>query len=388
MMNAPMRGLLKETNNIAIIQAYYFLDYYLSEKRPVGGGNRYLYDLGRLFCNAGYSVVYIQKGIANRIIDYEDWAKVIAIKAPMRAWGDLVYAYRAYKLLKVPPGLLCYGNLEDCFPFVRKRGFAIQHGIWWDYPLPIIKKKLQYARIRYVLKKIRCVICVDSSFINWVRTSWPKMNDLTAKLRFVANYADTKRFIPSGIINERKILLFPRRFEEKRGYEVFLRACGILIKRGFDFDIYLLGDGEDLNNIKRLIEKESLQERSHIIKCMPEEMPEYYQKAFLTYIPTLWSEGTSLSAVEAICSGCPVIATDVGGLPNIIINGFNGFIIKPDAEEIANITEYMMKHADEYNQLVANCVSLRNVLSKERWEKQVLAIINLYDKETCHQHNP
>jgi glycosyltransferase involved in cell wall biosynthesis len=366
-----------------IIQAYYFLDFNLSNERPVGGGNRYLYDLGRVFHKAGYKVIYIQKGVVKRIIDFGGWATVISVKAPMRAWGDMVYAYRAYQLIKKPPSILFYGNFEDCFPFVHKQGFAIQHGVWWDCPLPWLWKKFQYARVKHVLKRIRGAICVDSNFINWVRTSWPDKKELTAKLHFVANYADTQEYFPPDRRNVRKILLFPRRFEEKRGYEIFINACSLLKERGLDFDIYLIGEGRDLSKIDRLIDKGSLRERSHIIKCAPEEMPEYYRKAFLTYIPTLWSEGTSLSAVEAICSGCPVIATDVGGLPNIIISGFNGFIVKADAAEIAKVTERLMMHEDEHKQLAANCIYLRKALSKERWEMQINEIINSFvsDKE-------
>jgi glycosyltransferase involved in cell wall biosynthesis len=362
----------------AIIQAYFFLDFNLHEERPVGGGNRYLYDLGRSFHKSGYKVIYIQKGVANKEIEFDDWATVISVKAPRRAWGDIVYAYRAYKLAKKTSSILCYGNLEDCFPFVHKRGFAIQHGVWWDRPMPWLWKKMQYARIKYVLKRIRGAICVDSNFINIIRASWPDMSKQIEKLRFVINYADTHEYFPAVYKNDRKILLFPRRFEKNRGYEIFIQACSILKNHGLVFDIYFIGEGGGLSHIERLLNTASLRDRSKIIKCAPEAMPDYYRMAFLTYVPSLWSEGTSLSAVEAICSGCPVIATDVGGLPNIIINGFNGFIVKADAEEIAKVTERMMVNEEEQKQLAANCISLRNALSKERWEIQISEIIKSF----------
>ena len=58
-------------------------------------------------------------------------------------------------------------------------------------------------------------------------------------------------------------------------------------------------------------------------------MPEIYQISDIVVIPTVHSEGTSLSCIEAMASGCAVIATNVGGLTDLIINEFNGLLIDP-----------------------------------------------------------
>jgi glycosyltransferase involved in cell wall biosynthesis len=47
-------------------------------------------------------------------------------------------------------------------------------------------------------------------------------------------------------------------------------------------------------------------------------------------IPTRYSEGTSLSCLEALASGKAVIATNVGGLADLILPDFNGLLIEPD----------------------------------------------------------
>ena len=55
---------------------------------------------------------------------------------------------------------------------------------------------------------------------------------------------------------------------------------------------------------------------------MPDEMNKAYQNADITLIPSLYSEGTSLSCIEAMACGNAVIATRIGGLSDLIINDF------------------------------------------------------------------
>ncbi|WP_420491566.1 glycosyltransferase [Neobacillus drentensis] len=48
----------------------------------------------------------------------------------------------------------------------------------------------------------------------------------------------------------------------------------------------------------------------------------------------LGSEGTSLSLLEAMAAKCAEIATNVGGMTNIILDNYNGLIINPDESEL------------------------------------------------------
>ena len=54
----------------------------------------------------------------------------------------------------------------------------------------------------------------------------------------------------------------------------------------------------------------------------------------LVIIPSLGSEGTSLIAIEAMAAGKPVIATNVGGLTNLIIDGYNGILCYPTKDSL------------------------------------------------------
>ena len=106
-----------------------------------------------------------------------------------------------------------------------------------------------------------------------------------------------------------------------------------------------------------------------------------YTESYITVIPTVWSEGTSLSAIESIMSGTPVVATYVGGLGNVVINEFNGLIGAPNAEELANKVKKIIDSKELYNRMSLNCKYISKAFTKDRWMKQVLDVIRDYERE-------
>lgn len=358
------------------IQSLYFLEYDADPNRPLytGGGVRYLRDLGRLFHKHGYEVHYIQKAKRSFHGEFEGWAYVHGVAAPQGAGGDVIYARGAYELTS-GFDLVCYGNMEDCFPYVRPNSFAVQHGVWWDCQLPTWKRWIQLLRVRYVANRVGLTICVDTNFANWYRTQWPQDTSALRRFHYIPNYADLDVFRPaSKRPTGRPVLLFPRRFERKRGYHLFIEACSRLRSLGFDFDVQMVGTGSARSDLETLAAS-VLGSGVTIAHATFETISRYYSQAYLTFIPTLWSEGTSLSAVEAICSGCPVIATDVGGLGNIVVPGFNGEVCPPNVEDLVRVTAELLKHPDRRDQLAENCLRMREALGKTRWEARIMDLV-------------
>jgi glycosyltransferase involved in cell wall biosynthesis len=97
-----------------------------------------------------------------------------------------------------------------------------------------------------------------------------------------------------------------------------------------------------------------------------------YVDVDVAVVPTLWSEGTSLAAVEAICAGVPVVATAVGGLGNLVVPEFNGVIVRPEAAAIAAAVR-AYQDEDRWRAHRRNCLSMRGAWSLERWEAGALA---------------
>lgn len=65
------------------------------------------------------------------------------------------------------------------------------------------------------------------------------------------------------------------------------------------------------------------------------DMPGLFAASDIVIIPSVSTEGTSLSCLEAMATQKPVIVTNVGGLPDIVIDRFNGLMAKPTPESLA-----------------------------------------------------
>lgn len=109
-------------------------------------------------------------------------------------------------------------------------------------------------------------------------------------------------------------------------------------------------------------------------------MPEIFRHMDIALIPTKGTEGTSLSCLEAMAAGCAVITTCVGGLSDLIIDGFNGLLIKPTAENLINAIEYLIQNEAERNRLSQNAKLTAEAFDirrwKQKWQKVISKVFN------------
>ena len=85
-------------------------------------------------------------------------------------------------------------------------------------------------------------------------------------------------------------------------------------------------------------------------------MHEVYESTDISLIPTLYSEGTSLSCLEAMASGNVVIANRIGGLTDLIINGYNGYLIEPDEESMFETLNHILTNYEEVEKIKKRAV--------------------------------
>lgn len=104
-----------------------------------------------------------------------------------------------------------------------------------------------------------------------------------------------------------------------------------------------------------------------------DKVKELYERSHLSVVPSLYSEGTSLSAIEAMCGGCAVIASNVGGLGNLIIPDANGYLIEPTVDNFTRVVTHCLKSPEETQ---AQGMRAREIakhgLSLECWEKRII----------------
>ena len=110
-------------------------------------------------------------------------------------------------------------------------------------------------------------------------------------------------------------------------------------------------------------------------------MYEVYQNTDIALIPTLYSEGTSLSCLEAMATGNVVICTRVGGLTDLVINGYNGYLIEPTREDLLSTIRYIIFNYDKQNIVRKRAREVSEVFNKNRWINSWKKIISSYIKD-------
>ncbi|MDP3901944.1 MAG: glycosyltransferase [bacterium] len=119
-------------------------------------------------------------------------------------------------------------------------------------------------------------------------------------------------------------------FTKKKGYgfliDVYKQLESDLNK--YDVKIWLIGDGPEKKNIQLLITNYQLQDKVSLLGAR-QDIKELLNAADIFVLPSLW-EGMPNALWEAMASGLPVIATNVGGVSEIINNGTNGLLVQPE----------------------------------------------------------
>lgn len=123
----------------------------------------------------------------------------------------------------------------------------------------------------------------------------------------------------------------------KRTGDVLL-AFRRLRERGVDATLCLVGDGPDRDMIERRAHELGIM-RNTLFLGYQENVAPYYA-AFDAMILPSGNEGTPVSAIEALAAGRPVVATRVGGVPDVVRDGEDGFLVeRGEVEQLADALE-------------------------------------------------
>ena len=111
-----------------------------------------------------------------------------------------------------------------------------------------------------------------------------------------------------------------------KDYPLMVETAKILSERSSNMRFELAGDGPELQNVERIVRKHGL-EKNFMLRGFVENTHRFYQGLDL-YINTSLHEGIPISVLEAMAHGLPVVAPKVGGFPEIITEGLDGFMVR------------------------------------------------------------
>lgn len=166
------------------------------------------------------------------------------------------------------------------------------------------------------------------------------------KIAIINNGVDLHRFYPLrdarkkmrdalGLAEHDVAVIMVARFHKGKGHPVLLEAMRDLLDRGTTLKLICLGEGEEEADVRRLCNQLGLAQHVRI-EGYQEHVALWLQTADINVLPTYY-EGLPLTVLEAMASGLPTVASNVGGIPEMVEDGISGCLVPPgDSRKLAD----------------------------------------------------
>ncbi len=298
-------------------------------------------------------------------------AEIISLhKTVLKEKIDIVHAHWIF-----PQGFIAV--LVKCLFRLKYRVIISSHGS----DVYGLKFNLLKRLARWSLSRADYVCAVSSSLEKEIRLKISPHKPVS----ILPMGVDSERF---SKLNERirgedeeanPFILYVGRLTKEKGVEYLIRAMPGILKIKNNIKLYIIGFGDEEKRLRALASDLGLGKVVIFLGKLPNErLREYYSTAQMLIFPSL-SEGLGLVLVEALLCGCPVIATKVGGIKDVIIDERTGLLVEPESPlQIVKAASRLLKDRELRQKLIEN--GLFHAKENFSWQSIGNKFMALYSK--------
>jgi glycosyltransferase involved in cell wall biosynthesis len=165
-------------------------------------------------------------------------------------------------------------------------------------------------------------------------------------------------------------------FSKSKDYETLILAGKKILQKRNDVAFVTIGDGENLEAMKRLAGQDNF---SRILFLGKQKDIESIVNIFDVGVLATYTEGLSNSIMEYMALAKPVVATDGGGTKELVLDGITGFLVRPQSpDELAERIEYILDNSERAQAMgIAGRERIEKEFSIQKMSKEVTS---LYDE--------
>lgn len=350
-----------------------------------GGIERFNVELSRQLAEKGYHSVFV----------YERWPDVEQFAIDLQQTGAEIMVLSC----KMNPLTFCH----QLWTLFRRYNFCMMHAHFtparfYAIPLALLygMKEVVYTihstlpslneikfhtRIWYSLYNKYChVVAVSKDIEDIARKNWPKAQIKNLYLGIapcITNRAQARRElnISAGTV----MVMCTANFNHIKGLDILVRA---IVQTHQHMDLtnvtfYIVGQSEkDKKELQRFMDEQQVSAYIHL-EGISNQIPRYLNAADV-YIQPSRSEGIGLAIMEACSVGLPIIASRVGGIPEVAIEGENAILFEPgNINECATALQTMLMDSSLRQKLGEN--SKRVYTEKFQISNNVNKLIEYYN---------
>jgi len=188
-----------------------------------------------------------------------------------------------------------------------------------------------------------------------------------------------------GISSEEIVLLFVGSLIKKKGIFDLIDAFDQTYKKYKNLRLILVGKGSDYNKIVYRLNKLQLENKVYIVgEKIHDRIPEWVNASDIFVFPS-YGEGLPNAVIEAMACSKPVIATRVGGIPEVIQDSKNGILIeKGNVRAITNAINCLIE--DKKGRISMGKQGRQIVEEKFSWYKSSIILREIYDRILLKQY--
>jgi glycosyltransferase involved in cell wall biosynthesis len=234
--------------------------------------------------------------------------------------------------------------------------------------------------VKFTLKKARKIFCTSDYLMERTR---PFVGD-QGKLVHIPFGIDTDLFKPSQRVHDKTVVIgSTKSFEPKYGLMNLIKAFEILCQDYTHISLLLVGSGSLKQQAEQYVE-ENLKDKHVVFQEAVEvgKVPEFLNKMDIFVMPsTSNSETFGVAALEASACGLPVIASRIGGIPEVIRENVTGFLIEHDKVLLlAETIRGLIVDADKRSSM--GQAGRQFVMERYLWQNNVADLISNYVEST------
>jgi glycosyltransferase involved in cell wall biosynthesis len=179
-----------------------------------------------------------------------------------------------------------------------------------------------------------------------------------------------------GISDKATVVLTVRRLVYKNGVDTLIESANIAVKKNPNIVFLVVGKGPDQNSVKDKIAQLGIEKNFLLAGFVSDaDLPSYYNAADFFVLPSKSGEGLPLVALEAMACGLPVIATNVGGIREVLVDEFGRLVPannpKALGEAVLDFSKMDFFNRNELRQIVEQ---------KFSWDANVDRLVEIYEE--------
>lgn len=212
---------------------------------------------------------------------------------------------------------------------------------------------------RLISPFVNHIICVSNDMEEWMVNF---VGITAAKVSMIPNGIDTDRFLPLASQENSPSsdiqFLHVARLDPVKKQEVLIKAFAEVVKHYSGSRLNIVGDGPERNKLEQQIQNLKLGE--HVILHGQQLDTLSYFHTNQVFVLSSIAEGTPMTVLEAMATGLPIVATEVGGMPSLVHQNENGCLVAPNDEQA--LASAMMSYLKEPELILQHGLASRKLV--------------------------